>query len=141
MISFEGQYRWLSNYFIEPDGTHVEGEFQAEKHRGLNPWRALTIRRCSPSRARKLGKRWKLTHYQQMEWNNRRIPVMKDLVRRKLLENPDMIVALAMTGDEQLVERNNWHDNFWGDCACLRCYHVGENHLGEIWMELRDEAK
>ena len=140
MIEFTGQYRWLSNFYIEKDGTCVECEFQAEKHHGY-PWRKLTILRSSPSRAKRLGRRFPLSNYQLMEWNNRRLSVMRDLLRRKLYDNPDIFVALAMTDDEDLVEKNNWHDNFWGDCTCLRCFRIGENHLGKLWMELRDEIK
>ena len=48
-------------------------------------------------------------------------------------------MALIATAGIDLVEKNNWHDNYWGDCSCLRCYKVGENHLGKIWMALREE--
>lgn len=33
---FTGEYAFLSNFFIEPDGTHVEGEFQGSKEADLN---------------------------------------------------------------------------------------------------------
>jgi hypothetical protein len=38
-----------------------------------------------------------------------------------------------------IIEQNTWHDNYWGDCTCLRCFRIGENYLGRIWMDLRDE--
>lgn len=139
MISeFKGQYRWLSNFYVEADGTCVECEFQADKHTG-HPWRQAVIMASTPKRARMYGKRWTMSNYQQMEWNHRRVQVMYELVKRKIEDHPDIAVALIATDDEILVEKNTWHDNFWGDCQCLRCYHVGENHLGEIWMRLRDE--
>lgn len=35
---------------------------------------------------------------------------------------------------------NSWHDNFWGDCLCLRCRSVkGKNHLGLLLMKLREQ--
>lgn len=140
MISeFKGEYRWLSNFYIEPDGTCVEREFQIEKHRGLNPWRAVVIDRCGPKRARRFGKKFKLSNYQQMEWDHRRLQVMYQLVKKKVEDHPDIAFALIATDDEILVEKNHWHDNYWGDCQCLRCFRIGENHLGEIWMALRDE--
>jgi ribA/ribD-fused uncharacterized protein len=131
-------HNWLSNFFIEPDGTHVEAEFQAEKHRG-HPWRQATILRCKPGHAKKLGRRWPMSSYQSMEWDNRKLQVMHELVKRKIEDHPAIAVALVATADADLTEENWWHDNFWGDCTCLRCYHVGENHLGKIWMALRAE--
>jgi ribA/ribD-fused uncharacterized protein len=135
---FDNDYRWLSNFWIEPDGSNVEAEFQAEKHRG-HPWRVATILRASPKRAKKLGKRWKLSSYQVMEWDHRKLQVMYELIKLKIEDHPSVGIALVATAGVELVETNNWHDNFWGDCSCLRCYRVGENHLGKIWMRLRDE--
>ncbi|HWI68804.1 MAG TPA: NADAR family protein [Nitrospiraceae bacterium] len=135
---FENDYRWLSNFWIEPDKTHVEAEYQAEKHRG-HPWRMATIMRQGPKKAKKLGRRWKLNTYQQMEWDHRKIQIMTSLVRQKIEDHPEIAVALIATEGIDLVEKNNWHDNFWGDCSCLRCYKIGENQLGKVWMALRDE--
>jgi hypothetical protein len=127
-----------SNFFVEPDGTCVEMEYQAAKHQG-HPWRQITILRASsPKRAKKLGRKWKLSRYQLMEWNNRKKTVMTALVRKKMEDHPDIAFTLAAS-DGEIVEKNWWHDNYWGDCSCLQCYHVGENHLGKIWMMLRDE--
>ena len=40
-----------------------------------------------------------------------------------------------------IVEVNNWHDNWWGDCICggNRCKEKGKNHLGIIITKVRDE--
>jgi ribA/ribD-fused uncharacterized protein len=129
----------MSNFWIEPDGTHVEGEFQAAKHAGY-PWRQAIIKRASPKHARKLGRRWKLSTYQLMEWNNRKDEVMYRLVRRKFDEHPELATALVATDPQlEIVEKNMWHDNYWGDCQCLRCFRKGENMLGQILMDIRDE--
>jgi len=134
-------HNWPSNFFVEPDGTTVEHEFQAEKHRG-HPWRVVTIMRArTPGQAKKLGRRWKLNRYQQMEWDNRKLGEMRRLVGDKADDHPEIAFALVCTADELLVEKNTWHDNYWGDCTCLRCFRVGENHLGEIWMDLRDRLR
>jgi ribA/ribD-fused uncharacterized protein len=99
----------------------------------------VTILRCKPGHAKKLGRRWKLSDYQLMEWNNRKRQAMHNLVSDKIEDHSAIAVALVSTGDAELIEKNWWHDNYWGDCTCLRCYRVGENHLGKIWMELRAE--
>jgi hypothetical protein len=132
-------HNWPSNFFIEPDGTDVEHEYQAEKHRG-HPWRVKTIM-CArtPGQAKRLGRRWKLNRYQKMEWDNRRNQAMYELVRRKIEDHPEIAFALVCTDDEVLVEKNWWHDNYWGDCTCLQCFRTGENILGYILMAIRDE--
>lgn len=126
----------FSNFYVEPDGTHVEGEFQAAKHFG-HPWRQVVIRRSTPKRAKKLGRRWKLNRYQLMEWEHRKREVMYELVKAKIEDHPEIAFILYATSG-QIVESNTWHDNYWGDCSCLRCFRIGENHLGKILMQLRD---
>jgi len=135
------EHSWLSNFFVEPDGTCVEHEYQAAKHQG-HPWRQVTIMRAkTPGKAKKLGRRWKLNTYQLMEWDNRRIAVMRELIRQKIDDHPQIGYLLIATYGEDLIEKNWWHDNFWGDCSCLRCFRIGENQLGKIWMALRDELE
>lgn len=133
-------HKWnlfFSNFYVEPDGTHVEGEFQAEKHAG-HPIRQHIIRNATPKVAKRLGRRWKLSDYQRMEWDHRKRQVMYELVKQKIEDHPHIHFALA-TFEGDIVERNTWHDNYWGDCTCLRCFRVGENHLGRILMRLRDD--
>ena len=130
---------WFSNFYVEPDGTHVEGEFQAAKHFG-HPWRQAVIRRSTPKRAKKLGRRWKLNRYQLMEWEHRKNQVMYELVKAKIEDHPEIAFTLLAT-EGQIVESNTWHDNYWGDCTCLRCFRIGENHLGKILMQLRDASQ
>jgi hypothetical protein len=40
-----------------------------------------------------------------------------------------------------IIETNNWHDNWWGDCICgqPKCAEKGKNHLGKIITSIRDE--
>ena len=45
-----------------------------------------------------------------------------------------------MSIQEPIVERNNWHDNYWGDCVCEKCKAVeGKNNLGKLLMQIRKE--
>ena len=64
---------------------------------------------------------------------------MKDIVREKFKQNDDLMRMLLIdTGNEELVEGNYWGDSFWG--VDLKT-NEGENHLGIILMELRDEFR
>ena len=45
---------------------------------------------------------------------------------------------LDMTGLEEIVEGNYWHDNYWGNCTCDKCKNIeGQNKLGKILMKIR----
>jgi len=47
-------------------------------------------------------------------------------VKKKLIES----------GDKELIE-DSWRDSYWG----WGPNKDGENHLGKLWMEVRDEFK
>lgn len=132
-------HHWPSNFFIEPDGTHVEGEFQAAKHEG-HPWRQrILLRHRSPGKAKRLARTWKLTPVELKAWDARKDQVMLDLIRKKVDDWPHLAQQLRFTGDGELVEDNWWHDNYWGDCHCFKCFRIGRNQLGKIWMQVREE--
>ncbi len=126
--SFNGEYRWLSNFYIEPDGTHVEGEYQGAKFPGYE----AGFEDLTPGKAKRLGGSRSMTPYLREDWNDVRIDIMKRLVLLKFLDHPTLYKALVDTGEEELIEGNNWGDTFWG-----KVNGVGENHLGKILMEVR----
>ena len=80
--------------------------------------------------AKRLGRTVKL----RSDWNEIRIDAMEFVVRQKFIQNYWLIDKLLATGDEEIVEDNDWYDTFWG-----RCNGVGENNLGRILMKLRKE--
>lgn len=124
----------MSNFYIEPDKTHVEGEYQAEKHASPEcraGCRALCLS-VGPGTAKRLGRRFPL----RGDWFSVRVSVMKALVLKKFLDHPDLKEQLLATGSQELVEENYWGDTFWGVCRG-----VGKNHLGKILMEVRGELQ
>jgi hypothetical protein len=69
------------------------------------------------------------------------IKVMDYALRKKFTRTSSWGRKLLETTDE-IVETNNWHDNFWGNCICDKCKDkVGENHLGLLLTSLREELK
>lgn len=139
--------RWthspLSNGFIEPDGTHVEGEYQAyskttdEDERKAILFLPEGTRRppFGPCGAKHAGNNVKLRH----DFADVKVSVMAFFVHRKFTEHAVCRDYLLATGSARLVEGNTWHDNFWGDCHCLKgsCYAPGVNALGIILMTVR----
>ena len=46
--------------------------------------------------------------------------------------------SMLLSVNEDIVENNTWHDNFWGVCTCSRCNERGTNVLGIILSKVRD---
>jgi len=76
------------------------------------------------------------------DWEDVKIPIMREILIRKFIyDHPaNLGNKLIETGSEEIVERNIWHDNFWGVCTCttLRCQNKkGQNQLGHLLEEVR----
>lgn len=139
--------RWthspLSNGFIEPDGSHVEGEYQAyakatsdaDRNRILFMPGGKRRPPFGPFGAKNEGRRVTL----RADHDEVKVPVMSFFVRRKFTEHTVCRDYLLATGHAYLVEGNTWHDNYWGDCRCgaEACSAPGVNALGIILMAVR----
>ncbi len=128
--SFSGDNRFLSNFFIEPDGSCVEVEFQRAKCRNTED--AKGFDGLSPADAKKLGRKIAIRH----DWEQVKFSVMSVLVLLKFYEHPSLTTMLLETGDAILVEGNHWHDTTWGVCDG-----VGDNWLGKILMFVRSVVR
>jgi predicted NAD-dependent protein-ADP-ribosyltransferase YbiA (DUF1768 family) len=64
-----------------------------------------------------------------------KLGIMEQLLTAKFSDKP-MRQKLMATGNQQLVEGNDWKDLFWGVCDG-----VGENHLGQLLMKVRDQLR
>lgn len=81
--------------------------------------------------AKRLGKAVQLPD----DWDERKFEVMRELIRKKF-ENPLLRAMLLATEDAVLVEGNTWNDRVWGVC-----HGMGQNMLGRILMDVRDEIR
>lgn len=134
IYGFTGQYRFLSNFYIEPDGTHVEGEYQRDKclktedrarfHLRSDPRQPM----IAPAQCQYLG-RAVLVRY---DWDAVKVDIMAEYVAQKFRDHPELRRKLKETGTLYLEETNHWSDRFWGVCGG-----VGQNMLGHILMEIR----
>lgn len=123
---FQGKYRFLSNFFIEPDGTHVEGEYQALKC--VNDSDKKKFIGLAPGQAKKMGR----TVAMRPDFDIFKVSLMYTLLFSKFRDHQELADLLLATGNEELVEENTWGDVFWGKCGG-----VGENQLGELLMSVR----
>ena len=69
---------------------------------------------------------------------------MKLVLRLKLEQNPEVARILRATKDEEIVEdctaRPRGSAKFWG-AALVNGQWQGENRLGKLWMEIRNEVR
>lgn len=135
IAAFKGEYRFLSNFdttvTIEYDYAmypSLEHAYQAAKTLDINERRK--IQDCqTPGEAKRMGKTVTL----RPDWENIKLHVMRDLLRKKFSVHP-LREKLIQTYPMQLIEGNNWGDTYWGVCNGK-----GENRLGLLLMEVRDE--
>jgi hypothetical protein len=143
---FRGPNRFLSNFWIEPGGRSNEHYFQACKTQDKQA-RKIILNAEKPRDAKWLGsKRGMLDLSKRLgreitlreDWDEVCDAVMRWGLRRKF-EDPELRAKLLATGDAKLTEGNDWCDLRWGVCECPEHNGKGENRLGLMLMELRDE--
>lgn len=70
------------------------------------------------------------------DFDDRKLEIMEMILRLKFDQHEYVRKSLFRTGDVRIVE-NSPEDSFWGRGQDWN----GENHLGRIWMKIRDEKK
>lgn len=130
ILSFTGSHRFLSNFFIEPDGTCVEVEYQQAKCADYID--VIKFQGLTPGQAKRLGRKVELVD----DWEQIKVETMRILVWQKFVDHPALAERLLATGVSLLVEGNNWGDRFWG--RVNDGMGTGENWLGKILMETRE---
>lgn len=134
--SFDGEYFFLSNFspiLVVFDGRVCrtsESAFQMMKT--LDPKLRDKIANANPSEAKRLGRRVKLRE----DWEEVKDKIMYEIVLSKFSNYESLKKQLLDTGDAILIEGNTWNDTYWGVCNG-----VGENHLGQILMRVREELR
>ena len=137
IYSFSGDYRWLSNFagaqvtFLSMEFKTVEHAYQAAKC--INPDDMVMIQSArTPGDAKRLGQRVRM----QPDWYECRVAIMLGLLQQKFAPGSDYATKLIATGNAEIIEGNTWGDTFWGKCG-----NVGQNHLGKLLMQIRDELR
>ena len=133
---FRGRYRALSNFYpcsLEWEGLvypTTEHAYQASKTTEVRLRRAVRDL-ATPGDAKRFGGALSL----RPGWDEMKLGIMLELLRRKFAQ-PTFRELLLGTGDAQLVEGNTHGDRFWGQVD-----NVGENHLGRLLMQVRNEIR
>lgn len=138
--TFDGENRFLSNFYpseISIGGIvypSVEHYFQASKANSIEEHFHISSL-TNPHDAKAAGRAIDL----RPDWEEIKFGVMLTGVTLKFFQNPWLKTKLVATGDARLVEGNTWGDQIWGATwDPKRKTWVGENHLGEILMDVRE---
>lgn len=133
---FNGINAFLSNFTTSPIsdefGTYltVEHYFQAKKAVNKEDF-LLIINAPTPGKAKQLGKKITL----RQDWEEVKDQIMLEGLRKKF-SIPEFKKMLLLTGDEELIEGNYWGDTYWGVS-----HGKGQNKLGKLLMQVREEIK
>lgn len=136
ITSFTGKYRWLSNFSITAVKDldiwfpTVEHAYQYAKQ-STPAGRAAVMRADTPGAAKRAARRFGM----RPDWDVIKVNVMRQLLWEKF-KIPTYQFMLLATGDAELIEGNTWGDRFWGVCDG-----IGENHLGRLLMEIREDLR
>ena len=89
--------------------------------------------------AKQIGHSFEMRGLEREDWHEINVPHMENGLRQKF----SLIVFekfILDTGNEELIEGNWWHDNFWGSCNCEKCKerfpNGGLNTLGNLLMKI-----
>lgn len=135
ITSFSGEHRFLSNFWpadVTFEGVRfpsAEHAYQAAKTVDVSE-RARIAALATPSDAKRAGR----ALICRADWDRVKLDVMERCVRDKFLNNAGLGARLLATGEAELIEGNDWGDEYWGVCNGR-----GANHLGKILMKVRAE--
>lgn len=88
----------------------------------------------SAHEAYKAAERYKA--HRRPDWDEVKVEIMRRILRAKVEQHEYVRRKLLTTGNRELVE-DSWRDDFWGWGE----NRDGQNMLGKLWMEVRDEIQ
>ena len=134
-------HNWFSNF--ELTGFQIQDEygicydtvenyFQAAKT--LDKDHRARIALMTPGKAKREGRMLSL----RPDWEDIKISIMDRALRLKFAKGTKWYDKLMSTGDEEIIEFNNWKDIYWGYDVNLR---RGRNELGKLLMKIRQDYR
>jgi len=124
--SFSVEY----NGYVWPTSEHA---YQAAKFKGYSDKVIKEIKKSrSAHDAQKIADKHK--KLRNPKWCEIKKDIMKDILRCKVEQHPYVLKKLIASKDREIIE-DSWRDEIWG----WGPYKDGQNLLGNLWMEIRDE--
>lgn len=148
VLTFSGEHRWLSNFWVSPIRFYALGElwefstaeqvFQMAKLQfaelSLEELQELfeQVKELeTPGQAKRFGRR--IPRLDVPAWDAARDKTMRYVVAAKFTQSKELRQKFMDLEGYYLEEGNHWGDRYWGVDG------TGENRLGKILMELRDD--
>ncbi len=131
-----GEFSNFSRHSIQlkeklwPTSEHY---FQAQKFSGTEHEEAVRIAK-SPMVAARMGR--SRERPLRPDWESVKDDIMREALRAKFTQHPQLRSLLLSTGDAQLIEHTT-NDRYWADGGDGS----GKNRLGELLMELRAQLR
>lgn len=111
----------------------IENAFQATRFVDLATKRKFMY--FTPNEAAYKGSHFRTT---VKDWSYHKYDFMYKILKTKL-EDSRFRNALLDTDSEEIIITNTQHENDWGVCTCPSCRNRGQNNLGKLLMQLRNE--
>lgn len=140
---------WFAVYFspytahaIEVEGVvypTVEHAYQCARYADESI-REEIRKQPSPVKAWETSTKYKHLQIPEFKKADYKRAVMKSFMRARALQHQDVLTALLETGSKQIVKHITTYppgDGYWDDGQ----HGEGQNEMGKIWMELREELR
>lgn len=138
--SFGGLSNMAGGYPIRVNGIHIrssEALYQACRFPHLPEVQETILQQISPMTAKMKGKPFRKDS--RPDWYQVRVPIMRWCLRAKLACNIDSFGRLLLATNENSIVEESRKDSYWGAKPSDDGTLVGENVLGRLLMELREE--
>ncbi|WP_296697117.1 DUF1156 domain-containing protein [Thiocapsa sp. UBA6158] len=140
--AFGGLSNMAGGYPLRVNGVRIltsEALYQACRFPHLPHVQKLIIEQNSPMTAKMKGKPYRSDS--RPDWDAARVKIMRWCLRAKLIQNfAEFSRLLLATHDRPIVEESR-KDDFWGAKPIDAKVLVGQNVLGRLLMELREELR
>jgi hypothetical protein len=130
----EEPYTFMSNMYILPQPIFTlyhssENFYMAMKTEDKGE--RIVISKLTPAKSKRYAKTLELRE----DWEDIKVEVMRAALNMKF-RIPELKEKLLATEFAYLEETNWWNDTFWGVCKG-----EGENMLGKLLMQVREEVR
>jgi type I restriction enzyme S subunit len=132
-----------AGFILRVNGINIltsEALYQACRFPGLTEAQEIIIQQSSPMAAKMKSKPYRKNH-NRTDWDEVHVDIMRWCLKVKLAQNfSSFAKILRSTGHKDIVEKSH-KDKFWGAVPQKNNADLleGENILGKLLMELREE--
>jgi ribA/ribD-fused uncharacterized protein len=137
-----GLSNMCGGYPLHVNGIRIlnsESLYQSCRYPHLPEVQEEVISKPSPMGSKMTSKKYR--NQTRSDWDEVRVDIMRWCLRVKLVQNFRRFSSLLLeTGDLPIVEQSR-RDRFWGSVPMDDTHLVGQNVLGNLLMELREELQ